>query len=195
MKKLYHLALLVFTVFFTTALMAETNRAMSKPIKEHQLKKMDSRLTQHKTKKRAFRTQKEFEKIQHKRARATHRDERSLHRGRLYGEDRYPRDTYQHPREQYTTEGQRGARNFKRGWYLAYRYDRASFYDRNGYYYGYFNRYGYYFEEVFYRYDRYYSYRDRVRGRGLFDRRYYTPENYRYYGFVKPQHYRSIRRR
>ena len=34
---------------------------------------------------------------------------------------------------------QRGYQHGKKGWTLAYRYDRASFYDNEGYYYGYFN--------------------------------------------------------
>ena len=57
----------------------------------------------------------------------------------------------------------------------AYRYDRASFSDRHGYYYGYFDRRGYMFEGEFYRYDRFYSYRDRMRGKELFGHRYYRP--------------------
>ncbi|CAA6822880.1 MAG: Unknown protein [uncultured Sulfurovum sp.] len=78
---------------------------------------------------------------------------------------------------------QRGYRHFKRGWMLAYRYDRASFYDSEGFYNGYFNRHGYYFEDTFYRYDRFYSFKDRVRGRGLFDNNYYMPSACRKYGF------------
>ena len=73
----------------------------------------------------------------------------------------------------------------KRGWVLAYRYDRASFYDNEGFFYGYFNRFGYYFENEFYRYDRYYTYRDRLRGQGLFDNKYYMPANASYYGLCK----------
>jgi len=58
---------------------------------------------------------------------------------------------------------------------LSYLYERASFYDRYGYQYGYFSRRGFMFEGEFYRYDRSYTYRDRLRGRGLFDHRYYRP--------------------
>ena len=42
-----------------------------------------------------------------------------------------------------------------------------------------------YFEDVFYRYDRYYGYKDRVRGRGLFDHRYYMPADARQYDFCE----------
>jgi len=71
----------------------------------------------------------------------------------------------------------RGYRHTRRNWYLTYLYERASFYDRHGYKYGYFSRRGFMFEGEFYRYDRYYSYRDRLRGRGLFERRYYRPSH------------------
>ncbi len=70
---------------------------------------------------------------------------------------------------------QRGYRHTRRNWYLTYLYERASFYDRHGYKYGYFSRRGFMFEGEFYRYDRQYTYRDRLRGRGLFERRYYRP--------------------
>ena len=79
----------------------------------------------------------------------------------------------------------RGYRYPKRGWELAYRYDRAAFFDQYGYHYGYFNRHGYYFEGVFYAYDRGYRYHDRVKGRGLFDHWYYIPANAEYYGFSR----------
>ena len=76
---------------------------------------------------------------------------------------------------------QRGYRHTRRNWYLTYLYERASFYDRHGYRYGYFSRRGFMFEGEFYRYDRYYTYRDRLRGRGLFEHRYYRP-NYSQFG-------------
>ncbi len=79
------------------------------------------------------------------------------------------------------THRQRGYRHTRRNWYLTYLYERASFYDRHGYKYGYFSRRGFMFEGEFYRYDRYYTYRDRLRGRGLFERRYYRPA-YSQYG-------------
>jgi len=60
-------------------------------------------------------------------------------------------------------------------WLHRYRERRANFIDMHGYYYGYFNRLGYEFQGIFYAYDRFYTYRDRVRGRGLFEHRYYKP--------------------
>jgi len=66
-------------------------------------------------------------------------------------------------------------RHPQNSWSLAYRYRHAHFYDQYGYYYGDFSRRGYRFEGKFYRYDRDYTYRDRVNGKGLFDRRYYKP--------------------
>lgn len=66
-------------------------------------------------------------------------------------------------------------RDFDPFWYRGYRYERLPFFDRYGYFYGYFNEIGYFFEGIFYRYDRYYTYRDRLRGRGLFDHFYYRP--------------------
>jgi len=177
-------------------------KIFDKPIKEQKLKKMDKHLTKHKAVKRKFRTQKEFKRMHHKdkavqrkmhqnRAATKHLNQepnvKRLHRNYGYGQGWY--------RDDYLSIRQHGYRHTNRGWYLAFRYDRASFYDKYGYYYGYFNRYGYYFEDIFYRYDRYYSYRDRVRGRGLFDHRYYMPANYRHYGFCKPRYDRRDYRR
>lgn len=81
---------------------------------------------------------------------------------------------------------QQGYRHYKRGWYLAYRYDKAHFYDRYGYEYGYFNKYGFEFDGTFYSYDRRYRYRDRMRGRGIFGPSYYAPANAKEYGFAYP---------
>jgi len=155
----------------------EHHKNPTEVMSDKQIKKMDRKYKKHKAKKRDFRTHNEF---QHKtiRKHAKHHDKyvRSNHR-------------YNHNRpvyiEPYMVHRQRGYRYPKKGWTLAYRYDRASFYDNEGYYYGYFNRSGYFFEDVFYRYDRSYSYRDRVKGRGLFDGRFYMPFNSRYYGFCK----------
>ena len=69
----------------------------------------------------------------------------------------------------------KGYAHSKKSWEHTYRYKRADFYDRYGYHYGYFNRQGYYFEGVFYHYDRFYTYHDRIQGRGLFERKYYRP--------------------
>lgn len=60
-------------------------------------------------------------------------------------------------------------------WYIIYRDRHAPFYDQFGYFYGFFNQFGFFFEGIFYGYDRYYTYEDRLRGRGLFDDRYYEP--------------------
>ena len=175
----------------TASQITNNPKSFSKPIQEQKLKQMDKRFTKHKAVKRNFRTQKDFERMHrkhkasqqkmyhNKRASEKHQN-RSVNAGRSYRNDGYD--------DEYRPIRQHGYRHTNRGWYLAFRYDRASFYDQNGYYYGYFNRYGYYFEDIFYRYDRYYSYRNRVRGRGLFDHRYYMPANYRYYGFCKPRY-------
>jgi len=158
----------------------------TKPISANKIKSMDNRLTKHKAVKRTFKTKKEFQ--HHTRHRNTSRDIHQLpsskyshYRNGYKYSDAYYRDEYRPIR-------QRGYRYSKRGWFLAYRYDRASFYDNEGYYYGYFNKYGYYFEDVFYRYDRYYTYRDRVRGRGLFSHRFYMPANDQFYGFCESRY-------
>ena len=141
------------------------------------IKRMDRRHTKQNAKKRHFRTKKEFQ----------HRSKHNTFKG--YDKHAKYMHGYNHHREtdryrhNHKRNRQRGFSQWKRGWTLAYRYDRASFYDDQGYYYGYFNHHGYYFEDVFYRYDRYYTYQDRVRGRELFDHRYYMPANSRYYGF------------
>ena len=158
-----------------------------KPISEAKIKKMDHRLTKHKAVQRNFNTQKEFKRAQQRNVRdyrekgisqKNHRDSREYSNGYNYDRNGYHVNNRPIVR-------QRGYTHSKRGWMLAYRYDRASFYDNEGYFYGYFNRYGYYFEDVFYRYDRHYTYRDRVKGRGLFDHSYYMPANASYYGFAK----------
>lgn len=70
---------------------------------------------------------------------------------------------------------QTGLLYFIDSWYFIYQDRHAPFYDQYGYFYGFFNQFGYYFEGIFYSYDRYYTYEDRLRGRGLFDDRYYEP--------------------
>lgn len=195
MKKIVLLATLL-SVF----LLAETQPAQNynhpkvsaKPIAEKQLRKMDRELNKHKAVQRKFRTQKEFRQIHRKHKKPmpnkpmhTKHIKSSVAKHQLdyrYGYD----DGGYH--DDYRPIMQPGYRNFKRGWFLAYKYDKAPFYDQFGYYYGYFNRHGYYFEGIFYRYDHYYGYSDRVRGRGLFDNNYYMPANYRYYGFERPRH-------
>lgn len=165
--------LLVLTLGLTLSLNAKDENI--KIISENKIKTMDRSLTKHKARKRAFHTQDQFNK-ESKRVQS-----RNIQKSDTYNNGRnYNRSNY---REPYRHNRQRGYRYEKRGWTLAYKYDRASFYDNQGYYYGYFNRHGYYFENIFYRYDRYYTYRDRIKGRGLFDRRYYIPANADYYGF------------
>jgi hypothetical protein len=160
----------------------------AKPMSVKKIRLMDRELTRHKAVKRSFSTKKEFHR-QAKRQKKLqkHLSPHSAKQMRYRNGNAY--DAYVPPGETpYPPMRQRGHRHFKRGWFLAYLYDRASFYDNEGFYYGYFNRYGYYFEGVFYRYDRYYTYRDRLRGRGLFDHRYYMPSNYRYYGFCNARY-------
>lgn len=159
--------ILIATLALSTALQARefdhrTGIANEVPMKQQKIEKLDRRLGKHQAKRRDFRDQREFISQQRYHREYKHKELRP-----------YPGPAFK----------QRGHRCTKRGWELAYRVDRAAFYDRYGYYYGYFNRHGYYFEGEFYRYDRGYRYRDRVRGKGLFDQRYYMPANYRYYGF------------
>lgn len=157
----------------------------TKPISNKQLKKMDHSHSKRKAVKRNFKTKKEFhhktkKNLAHKQIKQKRHTGNRYNNGYSY--------TAENSKNNYHTTRQRGHRHPNKGWVLAYRYDKASFYDREGFYYGYFNRHGYYFEDVFYRYDRYYGFKDRVRGRGLFDHRYYMPANARYYGFCSPRH-------
>lgn len=163
---------LVATLTITTVLQAREfdhriNSAKEAPMKQQRIEKLDRRLGKHQAVRRDFRDQREFISQERYRRANRHRD---LHR--------YPSHRFK----------QRGYRFTKHGWELAYRYERAPFYDSYGYHYGYFNRHGYYFEGEFYRYDRGYRYRDRLRGKGLFGNRYYMPANYRYYGFDPRPH-------
>jgi len=161
-------------------------RKSNKPISHKKIKHMDTSHTKRKAIRRNFKTQKEF-RHRNKQNIAQKRIRTITHKNARYTNGyNYQADTR---RDEYHDNRQRGYGHPNRGWLLAYRYDRASFYDNNGYYYGYFNRYGYYFEDIFYRYDRYYSYRDRLKGRGVFDHRYYIPSNAEYYGFCSPRHH------
>lgn len=157
-------------------------RDTSQNMSTKKINKMDRRHTKHKAKKRHFKTHQEFIN------RSRHNNSKGFKNYSNYMNGyNYNRGTerYNHHNKR---NRQRGYSQWKRGWTLAYRYDRASFYDNQGYYYGYFNHDGYYFEEMFYRYDRHYTYQDRIRGKGLFDHRYYMPENSRYYGFGLSRH-------
>ena len=158
------------------------DRRNIKPMSEKKIKKLDHSYTKHKAVKRDFRTKKDFQRSAQKTTSRKH----TKNYNRQY--DQYNNgDTYRSNKHytNYPQLRQRGYNRSNRGWVLAYRYDRAAFYDNEGFYYGYFNRHGYYFEDVFYRYDRYYGYKDRVRGRGLFDHRYYMPADARQYGFCE----------
>jgi len=182
------LTLLISIGIISTSYAAAENKI--KPISENKIKRMDYKLTKHKAMKRNFKTQKEFKHRQQKKMmhrNSTFTKSKNMHyNSRDYSNGyNYNRTDY---RDDYRPITQRGYRHSNRGWILAYQYDRASFYDNQGYFYGYFNRYGYYFEDVFYRYDGYYTYRDRVKGRGLFDQRYYMPANAKYYGFCNTRY-------
>jgi hypothetical protein len=189
MKKL--ISTITMTAFMMIGLGMHTASAQEMSAKKVQ--RLDRKMTKKSAHKKQFRTQKEYlsmKKRGHapKRRVSSHRKARDIFntssrkQQRRYVEEeiRYE-DNWNYPRG----PRQQAYRNFKRGWYLAYRYDRASFYDRYGYNYGYFNRYGYYFDGIFYGYDRYYGYNDRIRGRGLFDGKYYMPADANRYGFCQ----------
>lgn len=177
MKHLLFITLI--SLGFTVGLTAKTEHHKNErqSLSDKQIKRMDRKHNSNKAMRRNFRTQKEY-KHKTRRKYSKHVKKHSKYiNGYHYNISGY--------RDHHRINRLRGYRHGKKGWTLAYRYDRASFYDNEGYYYGYFNRYGYFFEDVFYKYDRYYSYRDRVKGRGLFDQKYYMPANYGYYGFYR----------
>ncbi len=164
--------------------------------------KLDRSMTRHKAKIRHFKNKEEFKRNRlHQRKHTNKRHspmikgvhENAMHpmrngRSYRYGEYDYRdnnRGYEEPPFPMHPMVYGKPHRYTTRGWVLAYRYDRAEFYDREGFHYGYFNRYGYMFEGEFYRYDRYYTYRDRIKGRGLFDRYFYAPAQWRYYGFCR----------
>ncbi len=179
----------------------QVNKHLQKKIEQKHLKatqkqhiqKMDRKLAHQKAMKRPFKTHKEFQRMRAHHSKRVHpKHAKHLHEDRKhqnikalkrssryagYNDDYYYDDNRNHYRDhnRYQNHRARGYRHTRNSWYLAYRYERASFYDRHGYYYGYFNRRGYMFEGEFYRYDRYYTYRDRVRGKGLFEHRFYRP--------------------
>jgi len=174
MKKI--LLSFMLSLGLTLTAQASTQNQNTKAMPEATIKKMDRKMSKHKARSRNFNSPKEFNRKHYKRMNKTHSKNMRYNNGHNYNNQRY--------RDDYRPTRQRGYRHSKRGWILAYQYDRASFYDNEGFFYGYFNRHGYYFEDVFYRYDRYYTYADRVKGRGLFNHQYYMPVNARYYGFA-----------
>ena len=212
MKRLISSTVIAVCVSIGLSLGASAQQAPnSKPMQAKKIQNLDRKMTRQKAVKRSFRSQQAFKRAHQKRRapqkrvmrkmerRVTHNNARNIFSGRqvkkvaprrYVEEDYWYEDSWDYPRTR-----QHGYRTFKRGWYLAYRYDRASFNDRYGYHYGYFNRNGFYFDGVFYAYDRYYGYRDRMRGRGAFDHQYYMPENRNYYGFAAPRLKRLPRRR
>ena len=153
------------------------------------IEKWDRHYGVYRTVKRTFRNRHEFERKRRcdersaYRSASTYRSTYAMHISRKRAEEFHNAYGHRPSRFQPRGGGVKPHKHPKRSWMLAYRYDRAAFYDRYGYRYGYFNRYGYFFEGMFYRYDAYYRYRDRVRGRGLFDKYYYAPADRKKYGF------------
>jgi len=119
-----------------------------KAVRKAKAKRDDRYLRKRHANRRHFRHRREYERLRHQR--------------RVHRRDMIPRNIIAY-------------RHYNRVWYRGYLYERLPFYDRYGYFYGYFNQIGYFFEGIFYRYDRHYTYRDRLRGRGLFDPYYYRP--------------------
>jgi len=190
MKKIISMSLLTITIMIGLSFQTSASTELTPKT----VQRLDQKMTKKRAHPKRFKTQKEYQRLKQRGhvANKRQRSHRSMDdmfgsptqkrvRKRYIENARY--DGYRYPREPKV----QGYRYFKRGWYLAYRYDRAGFYDRYGYHYGYFNSYGFYFDGIFYGYDRYYRYQDRLRGRGLFDTRYYMPENASGYGFCLPR--------
>jgi len=160
---------------------------------------LDRKMTKKRAKPKRFRTQKEYQRAKlrnstHKRSAASRKQlSKRTHSSMQKRQRGYVEEVWYDDRDYPRGPRQTGYRHFKRGWYLAYRYDRAVFYDRYGYRYGYFNQYGFYFDGVFYGYDRDYRYRDRLRGRGLFGSHYYMPASAARYGFCPQRPTRPVR--
>jgi len=190
MKKLIAMGMFALLMIFGLSLQASASGELS----PKKVQRLDKKMTKKKARTKRFRTQKEYQKLK-RRGRAPQKRVssnkrmndlfRSGHKKRV--QKRYVEDEWYGGWDYPRGPRQQGYRNFKRGWYLVYRYDRATFYDRYGYHYGYSNRYGFNFDGIFYSYDRYYRYQDRLRGRGLFDNRYYMPANASRYGFCSPR--------
>ena len=157
------------------------HHTISQTQKHQAHRKLDNQLKHKKAMRRTFKNAKEFKRLRNRNHHRvdqirgiTHRQ--SIRRGNVYDSHRYRKDFGRYNRyAQYDEYGARGVRHWKNRWYMIYKYERAGFFDNEGFFYGYFNHRGYMFEGEFYRYDRYYTYRDRVRGRGLFTRRYFRP--------------------
>ncbi len=179
--------ILTLICLISTAAIQLSANEKPKVLSETKIEQLDKVLTNHKAVHRNFKTKKEYTRYQKHHAMKYSRGMYpgyNDHRTENYRFGYYGERYYGIPRV-YPLQYGHAHRHPKRGWILAYRYDRAAFYDRHGFYYGYFNRYGYFFEGIFYHYDRFYTYRDRVRGKELFGRNYYRPAAYRYYGFCR----------
>jgi len=173
-KILLWLTLLLLPLELFSQIHQEQTTIMS----EQQLKRMDSKLRIQKAHRRNFNTPQEFQNKTHKKLyHHTPSSDKRYYNGNSYNR--------MHDNQKRRVIEQYPYRQSKRGWQLAYKYDRDFFYDKYGYHYGYFNKNGYTFEDIFYRYDRTYTYRDRVKGRGLFGRGYYMPAEVRRYGFCR----------
>jgi hypothetical protein len=154
------------------------------PVHKKQHHSIEKNMRHTKAMRRTFKSPSEFRhaKRKHHKARKHMKHVKQIVRGRAYDAGRY-RNYRRYDDRRYESHRSRGFRHYQNSWYLAYKYEKASFYDNEGFYYGYFNHRGYTFEGEFYRYDRYYTYRDRVRGKGLFTHRYFRPvvEYYSYH--------------
>lgn len=160
------------------ALFAQIEQVHTTMMSERELQRVDNISYNQKAHRRNVKTPQEFEGTTYQK----------MYPKKHYSNDRYDngnRYDRMHNAHRRRAIVQRPYRHTKEGWKLAYKYDRAFFYDKYGYHYGYFNKHGYSFEDVFYRYDRAYTYRDRVKGRGLFGRRYYMPYEAKRYGFCR----------
>jgi len=193
MKQTYrHFWAAVVLLFAFQTLQAESHY---EEVEKVDISKLDRYYTSHHAQKRTFQTKQAFKRVQthhkqlphnrHMRSAPMQKHPNRYHPQNMWYNYRYQNGEYYHSRYIPKRQFERAHRYSKRGWVLAYRYDRAGFFDHDGFYYGYFNRYGYFFEGVFYRYDYNYTYRDRIRGRGLFDRYYYRPAAWREYGFCR----------
>ncbi len=148
--------------------------------REMNQRQMIQRDTKRQPSKSSFRTQaQERQRVKHVHQRdsvqRTFRTHEEFNRARPRLKANYSNIYHKRDYQRHHNVRQPGLTYFINNWYFIYQDRHAPFYDSFGYFYGFFNEYGYYFEGIFYSYDRYYTYEDRLRGRGLFDDRYYAP--------------------
>lgn len=150
----------------------EQHRQLSKPVyqKELQRKHIKSRYTPKERERRITKRIKQRDSIHR-----TFRTHKEFIRSRPHLRTNYYHRYYKRDYIRRPNIRQVGILYFINNWYFIYRDRHAPFYDQFGYFYGFFNQFGFFFEGIFYAYDRYYTYEDRLRGRGLFDNRYYEP--------------------